>query len=957
MNIDERIEIINDANCNRINVLKPVSSKQIFNVEDNKTLRINLNGEYKFKFNRNINDIDSTFWDNIENFNNITVPSNIEFNGYGDLQYVNTQYPWDGKENVDITKSAMDINYCGQYVRQFEIDLTDNKYHLSFEGVESCFFVWINGEFVGYNEDSFTTVTFDITDRLINGTNTVAIEVYKYNIGSWLNDQDFWRLSGIFRDVYIDEITEEHIIDYVSNYELDLEAKTIIGKIELEKSSEFPVDYVISYDDIELACGSVVGNEIKYKLDNVNLWNAQAPNLYSVELSTETECFTFNIGYRKIELVGNQILFNGSKLHIKGVNRHEFNSMTGRVQTYKQILDDLKLLKSMHVNSIRTSHYPNCNMFYELCDQLGFMVMDEVNLETHGTWMIDGKFVNSNNILPGDNSEYQNRVLDRMKNMYYRDRNRTSVIFWSLGNESFGGETIRLMNDYLKQNDNRLVHYEGVFWDRRDSLISDFESQMYTPTEKIEAFIKNDDSKPFIVCEYSHAMGNSNGNLEDYTNLFYKCESFHGGYIWEFTEQLIEKNGRFNYGGDFGNRPTDGEFICDGIVSDYCRETPERYYIANVFSPLSALYSDGKLEIRNLDNYPLRGIRMDHIISEISGNRLISSKFINVEKQLSFNVDMCDGINLFKFYNGENELKTVSIDNRKQYHEVKRATSNIKFIDGDNNFGLYGDDFEIMFSKSKNALISYKYDGQEIFESMDEAFVPNFYRAITNNDRGANKHNELGILEHISYNYQCSIKDYNYSEGVLAVDIEFTNYFVSEYNVIMSYKINSTGRVEIIETVNSFPIEYAFNFGLRAKLSEQFKTYTYLGCGPYDTYSDRKYQVPIAYHHDMIGSKCPYIVPQEYGNKCDVSMLNIVDGNGRGIRISMDNYEFSLNKYTDRQLDAKRNVSDLTVECNFLRINKMQTGVGGDDSWGLWAKDKYIVRPNNERLKIIIEKI
>lgn len=957
MKNEKIFEILNDPRCNKINVLTPVASKKSYD-SNGKSLRINLNGEYKFNFCENLENRIEEWWNSVNSFDNIMVPSNIEFSGYGDLQYVNTQYPWDGKEMVDITKSAMKINYSGQYVREFRLDINnESKYHLTFEGVESCFFVWINGKFVGYNEDSFTTTKFDITDNIESGVNTIAVEVYKYNVGSWLNDQDFWRLSGIFRDVYIDEMTRQHIVDFNSSYDVCLKDNSVHGKVKIEKSCNFPVKYSILYKENEILSGVSNDAEIKYNLSDIKLWDTYNPNLYTVKLCTNTECFEFNVGYRKIELKKNKVLFNGYKLHIKGVNRHEFSSKTGRVQTYDQILDDLKLLKSMNVNSIRTSHYPNCNMFYELCDQLGFMIMDEVNLETHGTWMIDGNLAYSNNILPADNIEYRNRVLDRMKNMYYRDRNKTSVIFWSLGNESYGGQTIREMNDFLKENDNRLVHYEGVFWDRRDSVISDFESQMYTSSEKIEKFIENDDSKPFIACEYSHAMGNSNGNLEDYTNLFDKYENYHGGYIWEFTEQLIDQNGRFNYGGDFGDRPTDREFICDGIVSDYCRNTPERYYIMNVFSPLSISNSDDCIRVINKDRIKLSDVRVDHIHNGVSQNTLISTRTFNVKNEFEFAANMIEGINLYKFYYKNNEIKSYTIDNRKENINVIPQKIKAKFVDGDNNFGLYSEKIEIMFSKSKHALISYKYDGKEIFESMDEAFTPNFFRAYTNNDRGANKHCELGILEHISYSYSSHINKYTYENKQLIVQILFTNHYVKNYEALITYRILNNGNVKIELETLKLPTSQLFNFGVRARLSNMYEKYTYLGCGSYDTYIDRKYELPKLHVTKDIDKICPYVFPQEFGNHSDVSQVLITDKDGNGLKIIMDNYEFSLRKYSDRQLNSKRNVADLVADCNFLRINKIQTGVGGDDSWGSWAKEKYTVNGKNQKMSFYIEQL
>lgn len=946
MQTNEFIKVLSDPLQYQIGVLPPRTYKQTLNLQ-NESLYTSLNGEFLFNFVKDITKVNANFWEQTSNFATINVPSNIELEGFGQIQYVNTQYPWDGREDVTYTTTPIDTNYCGQYVKQFNWEPNGkSNYNLVFDGVESIFNVWLNGHYLGMYEDSFTRSEFDITNYLKNGTNVLAVEVYKYSVGSWLNDQDFWRLSGIFRDVGIIEITSNSIIDWTLNYQIDFSFQTVEIDITLETNSNFTTNLTILKNN-QLVAKYNIDHKTHFKLENIDLWNPENPHLYQFNFNTPTEMFTHQVGFRQIEIIGNQLQLNQQKIIFKGVNRHEFNSECGRAISKEHILNDLENLKKINVNSIRTSHYPNQPYFYELCDQLGFLVIDEVNLETHGTWSIPDQ----SKVLPGANQLFEKRVLNRANNMYQRDKNFTSIIMWSLGNESFGGQTLMKMSDYFHQLDNsRPVHYEGVMWDRSFPDTSDIESQMYTTSENVEKFINENPQKPFILCEFSHSMGNSNGNFQDYMDLIVKYPNFHGGFIWEYNEQLIKRDGRYLYGGDCGDRPTDGQFICDGLVSDYCLDTPEKEYIKSMYSPLILKLENTTLHLTNNNMFKSLDLSVQTYNVNQDYEQLITTDLLTVNANTSceLQIELTKDLTMIRCYEEDNLLQTVSVNNGNP--NFVNDAHVVKFVDGHLNFGMYSDDFEIIFCKNTNSLSSLKYNQLEVFANIDSSFTPNFYRGVTNNDKGAKIDYKLSVLKYLSYEFKSEITDYKYDNNQLFVTIKYQNSHITDYASYINYKISNTGEVDIQFTSENIPVKWLFNFGIKAQLNKQFTNYKYLGAGAIDTYVDRLENQPIGYYSREINHQCPYLVPQEYGNHCLVDVVQVLDENNNGFKILGNSFEFSLKPYSDIQLTNTRNSQDLQPEFPFLRLNLSQSGVGGDDSWGSWCKDRYITKTHNCQL-------
>lgn len=938
----EIIKLLSDPEIYEINRLKPRSYRN-YKADE----KIDLNGEYDFYFYGNLANRKNDYKLYTENDKRvINVPSNVELSGYGDLQYVNTQYPWDGVENVNIAETPMKTNYGYVYKKTFEYkaDNKSSRQVICFEGVESCFLITLNDKFIGYAKDSFTTSEFDISDYLIEGSNEIIIEVFKYSATSFLDDQDFWRLSGIFRDVYIILEREYEILDFNINYNLDYENHQVEGSIEVEKNREFPVTIKI-LDEIGIEVASFESTEIcNFKLDAVNLWSAEIPVLYTfVLMSNETTLLEKRIGFRKIEVKNNIMLFNGKKINFKGINRHEFDSNRGRAITKEDIRLDLELLKASNFNAIRTSHYPNNTAFYDMCDEIGFYVIDEANLETHGTWSVcDVVEKDYDKILPNDNKLYYEAVKDRIINMYERDKNCTSVIIWSLGNESFGGKTLLDMNNLLIDLDSsRLCHYEGTTWDRRFDEISQIESQMYTHSESIQKQIEERQfNKPFILCEFSHAMGNSNGNYHHYLELEKDNEQYNGGFIWEYMDQSLLVEGNEYFGGDFGDYPNDYNFICDGLVGAKRQVTNELLYVKNLLSPISVRHTDGKPIIKN-DNLfkSYSHLTINTFIVEDEKNILVNTKEISLASGEEVELEIVGGNSFVEISDNGKVIKCFNLNSLNVVEmKDKDNKDKVEFVDGNLNFGLHSKNFSIMFSKVHNNISQIKYEGESLFSDSTNTITPNFWRAPTNNDIGAKKHIEFSKLHNISYFYTSEIKNYDFNGEELIVIVEFKNLNFINYSTEITYTVNASGSIKI--TMKSTGINEVFNYGIKAILNSQIETYRFFGNGPFDSYIDRNNDMIKSYNEVNIDEQLQYLYPQEFGNKTNVDYAE-VKINETKFKMKFNGYEFSLKNHSDNSLTNSTHKWSLKKEAPFMRVNSIQAGVAGDDSWGSWAKDEY----------------
>ena len=574
---------------------------------------LKLDGVWKFRYSKSPSDKGTEFAANdydVSGWDDIRVPAHIQMEGYDKPQYTNTAYPWDGHEDIRPGEVPSEFNPTADYVCFFELPVRmhDKKIRISFQGVESGFALWVNGIYIGYSENSFSPADFDISHVVHNGENKVAVRVFKWTSGSWCEDQDFYRFSGIFRSVYLFASPAVDIYDLAvvpnlndtydeGTVELTLRSEGVgTADIELYEGSQKIYTDTIDIRDEEAEHPEEENeieniykkNEIKhvFKVNAPKLWSAEIPNLYDLliilkDLSGNVVgVIKQHVGFRRFEMKDGLMLINGKRIVFNGVNRHEFNTHTGRVPDRAAVLQDIITMKQNNINAIRTSHYPDDSYLYELCDIYGLYMIAENNMETHGTWdAYLRKDVGEDFIVPYDNDDWMDAMLDRVNSCYQRDKNHPSIIIWSCGNESFGGKVIYEMSRLFRKLDpNRLVHYEGIANDRRYPDTSDMESQMYTSVERIEAFLKEHPEKPFICCEYTHAMGNSCGGMHKYTDLAEREPRYQGGFIWDYIDQSIAKKDRYGqwfqaYGGDFDEKPTDYEFlVLPGSRLQKCRK-------------------------------------------------------------------------------------------------------------------------------------------------------------------------------------------------------------------------------------------------------------------------------------------------------------------------------------------------------------------------------------------------
>lgn len=576
-------------------------------IKGKSSLRYDMNGLWKFAYAKNQSlapcgfeaaDYDCKSWDEIR------VPAHIQMEGYDVPIYTNTTYPWEADEFIKPGEVPEIFNPVASYVKYFTIpeNMKNKRVCISFQGVESGFALWLNGHYVGYSEDTFDPSDFELTDYIIEGENKLAVRVWKWTSSSWCEDQDFYRFSGIFRDVFLYVVPCAHVEDLsvVPTLNDTFDEGTLSVSIKADGDGTASVKLyelgdlsVEKYDrakllleefDIELRNKEICEGSCNVK--NPLLWSAEKPNLYEVKIivkdthGNETEFISQLAGFRRFEMVDGLMKLNGKRIVFKGVNRHEFSSITGRVPNRDEVIKDIVTMKKNNINAIRTSHYPDDSMLYELCDIYGIYMIAENNLESHGTWEAYNKgYVDLDFVVPKDKPQWREMMLDRANSCYQRDKNHPAILIWSCGNESFGGKTIYEMSQLFRQLDkHRLVHYEGVFNDRSYNDTSDMESQMYTSVAGIEKFLADNPEKPFICCEYTHAMGNSCGAMHKYTELSDREPRYQGGFIWDYIDQSIYKKDRYGkwfltYGGDFGDRPTDGDFSGNGICYGGERET------------------------------------------------------------------------------------------------------------------------------------------------------------------------------------------------------------------------------------------------------------------------------------------------------------------------------------------------------------------------------------------------
>ncbi len=968
--------------------------------EKETSFRYDLNGIWKFHYARNYGSAISGFekeeyccrdWDDIR------VPAHIQMEGYDAPQYANVQYPWEGHEDIHPGEIPEHFNPVASYVKYFEVpeEMQGKRLFISFQGAESGIALWLNGQFIGYSEDSFTPSEFELTEYVKEGENKLAAQVFKWTASSWCEDQDFYRFSGIYRDVYLYTVPEVHVYDLqiraipdetLSAAALEIRTNTWgkgTVKITLSKDGETVIEDKKALD----------GEEIySWKVEDPVLWSAEDPQLYDLVLEVYNESGELQevipqkVGFRRFEMKGGIMTLNGKRIVFKGVNRHEFSSVSGRHVSEEELRKDLKTMKQNNINAIRTCHYPDASMIYELCDEYGIYMIDETNLESHGSWDVAEFTKDYTYVVPHDKPEWLDMMLDRANSMYQRDKNHAAILIWSCGNESFGGKDIFEMSQFFhKEDPTRLVHYEGLCHDRRYNDTSDMESQMYPSVEAIKEFLAKDSSKPFICCEYTHAMGNSCGAMHKYTDLTDTEPKYQGGFIWDYIDQSIYKKDRYGkefqaYGGDFGERPTDYNFSGNGIAYGGNRDaSPKMQEVKFNYQNISAEVSADSVKVINKNLFVNTNIFDCKVTVAKNGKVIRRASLATSVAPLS---EKAYALPFAKEEKPGEYTVTVSFHLKEDTvwaeagHEVafgqyvykveepkKVCPEEVKVIRSTHNIGVRGAHFEVLFSVLNGGLVSYKYAGKEMIEAIPK---PNFWRAPTDNDCG----NLMGMrygqwkiasmyLSHKDFRKgpygPSNIPEVEVNEKTVKVTYTYLMPTTPLSECRLSYEVFGDGRVKT--TLAYDPVKELGDmpeFGVIFKFNADYNRVEWYGLGEAETYSDRKKGAKLGIYSNKVADNIArYMVPQECGAKEEVRWAKVTDRKGRGMLFEMDENNgpmmFSALPYTPHEMENAMHPYELPeVHYTVVRVAKDQMGIGGDDSWGARTHEEYLLKTDKK---------
>ena len=947
-----------------------------------------LNGTWKFQYFNSIYDIQDSFFEknyDTENFDEIQVPSVWQMAGYDTHQYTNIRYPFP----FDPPYVPQDIP-CGAYVHNFEYsrDEKASKAFLNFEGVDSCFYVWINGSYIGYSQVSHMTSEFDVTDVLQDGTNTVAVLVMKWCDGSYLEDQDKFRMSGIFRDVYILKRPKQAI----SDYHIKTRIEDMLAKVEIEMKFYFPLNVKISIEDRNgavVALGSIAeeGTAV-LEIASPELWNTENPYLYKLILETENEVIVDHIALRKIEIKDQVIYLNGQKIKFRGVNRHDSDPVTGFTISLEQLTTDLTLMKQHNFNAIRSSHYPNAPFFYEMCDKYGFMVIDEADIEAHGPFMIYrnedtdyNRFKRWNEKI-ADDPVWEKAIVDRVKLMVERDKNRFCIVMWSMGNESAYGCNFEKALEWTKNFDpDRITQYESARYRNYDETYDysnlDVYSRMYPALSEIQEYLDKDGSKPFLLVEYCHSMGNGPGDFEDYFQMIQDNDKMCGGFVWEWCDHAIAhgtaENGKtiYAYGGDHGEEIHDGNFCMDGLVyPDRTVHTGLLEY-KNVYRPARVISYNKESGELVLHNYMDFDDLKDYVkISyELTQDGLVISKGILPEfsvaphgegkTNLKINVPENGKCYLKLIYHLKKELPLLNEDHILGFDEIEVSKedtkcklaekwipktvvdSELQVNENDTQIHIKGREFAYTIDKRTALFTEMKFAGREYLNHPMEL---NIWRAPTDNDM------------YIKSEWKKAHYDKAYTrayttevvQGKHGVKITSHASVVAEtvqkiLDVTITWKIEAAGKIDAdIAVTKDDEFPDLPRFGVRMFLDKKLSAVRYFGMGPQESYCDKHQAASHGLYRADVGDLHEdYIRPQENGSHYDCEYVEL--NNSRyGIVASAEKaFSFNASYYTQEELEKKTHnyeliESDSVVFCVDYALNGI-----GSNSCGPVVLDQY----------------
>ena len=1001
-----------DLSVYRVNTLKPRASfmpydsaNKVFADEyQSSPFYTLLNGDWKFKWSANPFEVPQEFWKSgfdVSQWDDLPVPANWQMHGYDYPIYTNVKYPFPKEP----PKIPHDDNPTGAYVKTFDYDDVKDGFQsiLHFAGVNSAFYVWLNGKYVGYSEGSKTPSEFNITPLLKNGENRLAVQVLRHSDGSYLEDQDFWRVAGIEKDVYIYNVADVRVNDFFAKTTLANDYKDGVLDLSVEIANDTDkaakgVKVVTQLFDankklvqeltetVNVAAGKTASVTQNMVIKNARVWSAETPELYTVIINTvqssgETkQVVGETIGFRKIESKDGQILVNGQPVLFKGVNRHEHDERTAHVVSRESMVADIKMFKEYNINSVRTSHYPNDPYLYKLADQYGIYVIDEANIETHG-------FGYKSENTPANKPEFEGMHLDRIQRMVERDKNHPSIIFWSMGNEA--GDGPAFINGYKwakDRDDSRLVQYERAERHKKDfkEPHTDIYSWMYARTPAVQRYLDGNPDRPFIWIEYSHAMGNSNGNFVDYWDMVRKERQFQGGFIWDWMDQgLLKKDENGNefwaYGGDFEPEGVynDGNFCLNGLVNPDRTPHPGLFEVKKVYQNVHfSKLSNGQFELYNenfftdVSQYDFEWRLLEDGVAVKSGPLAIQAgplerKAFDISAQLK-------GLNKEKEYFVEFYAKakagTPLVDAGHvlaQDQILIQAAPAVQFNTVAKGKVAVSDNGDTTVVKTANAeltfdaqgyLSSYQLNGKEM---LLQPLKVNLWRAPIDNDFGSKmpkraKAWKAATKEQIG----TGVKLVKHADNIAVLEQQI-ELKPAHSTASIQYQVNANGEVLVNVALDVDESKKKMSeiprFGTVLQMPVSYDNVTYYGRGPHENYQDRKASAFVGLFSGKVEDLgFAYIRPQENGNRADVRWTAITNESGEGLKFSgMKTIDFSAHHQTMDDFDpgekkAQRHYTDIVkrdlVEVN---IDYMQSGVGGDNSWGAKAWDKYLLLPKD----------
>lgn len=974
-----------------------------------------LNGDWKFMYSPNPDSRPKKFHRkrfNDSDWDRIPVPSNWEFEGYGVPIYVNIPYEWTG--NPSPPEVPTEDNPVGSFRRTFHIPpgWESKNVYIHFGAVKSAFYLWVNGEKVGYSQGSKTPAEFDITSYISSGENVLAVEVYRWSDGSWLECQDFWRVSGIERDVYLEARPPVHISDLfirsslVNNYSdgvLDLDVKVkgagnkdsvrVMLKAMLFETAVSPFTWG-DEQEMFIAPGEERSFNFYTVLEAVRRWSAETPELYTLVLRLEDEngqlleAVSARTGFRTSEIRGGQLLINGKPILLKGVNRHEHDPVRGHVVSKASMLEDITLMKQNNINAVRTSHYPNDPYWYALCDQFGLYVIDEANIESHGMGYEPEKTL-------GNDPVFAKSHLDRTIRMVERDKNHPSVIIWSLGNEAGDGVCFDATYDWIKERDfSRPVQYERAESGRNTDIFA----PMYHRLPDLEKYAIEVRDKPLILCEYAHSMGNSTGNLEDYWNVIESHDQLQGGFIWDWVDQGIAaetKDGEFYwaFGGDFGppDVPSDSNFCMNGLV--FPDRTPQpaleevkRVYQHIRFSPVPFYTS----RVRITNNYffmPLDAFDIHWELvaeGEIMESGVIPSPSLDPGESREFDMDLKRDITKRQteyFMNFKavvrDPLPLVPAGHvlaKSQFRLAEpepvedvilkwigRGKQGPELIEGETEYTVISGASEFRFSRQTGFLTSLEVDEEPMILSGP---VPNMWRAPVDNDFGSNNDKHLALAREYPRELELlNMSAFSDSTGIVIVSVFSDPGGLTR--MMLTYVINGNGEMGVMQQLfplqKGLPINEIPAFGMKMKLNGKLDSLVYFGKGPHENYIDRNVSAHVGVYASTVEEQyVPYPAPQESGNRTGTRWLVLKSDSGNGIMFrGLNEFEFSALHYSQESLSRRtpgiRHMCDPSRQAEvFLILNDKQMGVGGDNSWGARPLSKYRIPIRNMHFEYLV---